>query len=75
WQEASEDDMCVAWARKFFDETAAYANGGVYVNFMPDDETKRTDGAYGTNLERLRKVKATYDPANLFRHNQNIEPA
>lgn len=75
WQDASEDEMCIAWARQFFDETATYANGGVYVNFMPDDETKRTQGAYGDNLERLRQVKAAYDPANLFRHNQNIEPA
>ena len=75
WQDASEDEKCVAWARQFFDETATYANGGVYVNFMPDDEAKRTQGAYGDNLDRLRKIKAAYDPANLFRHNQNIEPA
>jgi len=45
------------------------------VNFMPDDETKRTEGAYGDNLDRLRKIKSAYDPTNLFRHNQNIEPA
>ncbi|MGI9487746.1 MAG: BBE domain-containing protein, partial [Geminicoccaceae bacterium] len=75
WQDAAEDDVCIAWARKVFDESAAFANGGVYVNFMPDDEAKRTEGAYGGNLERLRQVKATYDPTNLFRHNQNIEPA
>jgi len=75
WQDVAEDDTCIAWARKVFDESAPYANGGVYVNFMPDDETKRTEGAYGGNLDRLRKIKATYDPTNLFRHNQNIEPA
>ena len=75
WQDSAEDDFCIAWARKAFDESAAFANGGVYVNFMPDDESKRTEGAYGSNLDRLRKIKETYDPTNLFRHNQNIEPA
>lgn len=75
WQDPAEDDKCTAWARKFFDESAAYATGGVYVNFMSEDESKRTQGAYGSNLERLQKVKARYDPTNLFRLNQNIEPA
>lgn len=32
-------------------------------------------GAYGRTLERLRLVKAIYDPDNLFRLNQNIQPA
>ncbi|MGH1478755.1 MAG: FAD-binding oxidoreductase [Geminicoccales bacterium] len=75
WQDRAEDDVCIAWARNVFDQSAAFANGGVYVNFMPNDETKRTEGAYGSNLDRLRKVKATFDPTNLFRHNQNIAPA
>jgi FAD/FMN-containing dehydrogenase len=71
WSEASEDEKCVAWARLFFDATAPHATGGVYVNFIPDDED-RVPNAYGSNLDRLMELKEKYDPRNLFRINQNI---
>ena len=35
----------------------------------------RTADAYGANYQRLQRVKATYDPDNLFRGNLNIPPA
>jgi len=76
WREAAQDGECVAWARAFFDALAPEASGGVYVNFMPADETTRIgEGAYGPNYARLARLKAKYDPANLFRLNQNIAPA
>jgi FAD/FMN-containing dehydrogenase len=75
WQDAAQDGACVSWARAFFDATAPHATGGVYVNFMPEDETDRTMGAYGANLERLSALKRQYDPDNLFQLNQNIRPA
>jgi FAD/FMN-containing dehydrogenase len=76
WSSPSEDKACIAWARAFFDATATFATGGVYVNFMPDDEAQRVrSGAYGANYDRLSKVKAKYDPRNLFRTNQNVAPA
>ena len=49
---------------------------GAYVNFMMDDEVDgRVQATYGDNYRRLASVKATYDPKNLFRVNQNITPA
>jgi FAD/FMN-containing dehydrogenase len=75
WDEPSEDSKCIAWAREFFDVTAPYATGGVYVNFLTEDEAGRTGAAYGQNYDRLMRIKKTYDPQNLFRQNQNIRPA
>jgi len=76
WSEPSQDKPCITWARKLYDAMAPFATGGVYVNFMPEDETQRVrTGAYGPNYERLAKLKAKYDPSNLFRLNQNVAPA
>ncbi len=74
WREAGQDQDCIAWARDFFDAMGRYAIGTVYVNFMPDDETDRVETAYGPNYKKLAGIKAKYDPANLFRMNQNIQP-
>ena len=75
WSDPAQDRMCVDWAREFFDKSAAHATGGVYVNFMPEDESQRVrTGAYGANYARLAQLKAKFDPGNLFRMNQNIQP-
>ena len=75
WEDPREDDGCVAWAREFFDRMTPYATGGVYVNFMPTDETERVKAAYGGNYDRLAQLKKRYDPDNFFHRNQNIAPA
>ena len=75
WRSASDDARCIRWARELFDAMAPHATGGVYVNFMPEDEGQRVQGAYGGNYPRLTQLKAKYDPGNVFRMNQNIRPA
>ena len=46
------------------------------LNFMMDDEgDARVKATYGENYDRLAAIKGKYDPANLFRVNQNIQPA
>jgi FAD/FMN-containing dehydrogenase len=75
WNDASEDDSCIAWARDFFAASAPYASSGVYVNFLTGDESESITQAYGGNLQRLARIKNSYDPHNLFRQNQNIKPA
>ena len=74
WQDAVDDERCIAWTRDFFDRSAAFATGGVYVNFLTADDHYRVRAAYGVNYERLVRVKRAYDPGNLFRINQNITP-
>ena len=75
FKEEHRDARGIRWARTFFDATAPFASGGVYVNFMTDDETSRVRNAYGANYDRLARIKQAYDPLNLFRSNQNIAPA
>jgi hypothetical protein len=77
WTDPAEDDRNVAWSRDLWDATRGFSPGGVYVNFLGvgDQSEERVRAAYGPNYERLSSIKATYDPNNLFRHNQNIRPA
>jgi FAD/FMN-containing dehydrogenase len=75
WEDPADDERCIRWARDYFKATAPFANGSVYVNFLTADEGDRVRAAYGPNYDRLARVKGSYDPANLFRMNQNIKPA
>ena len=74
WEDAKDDQKCIAWARDFFKASAPYASGGAYVNFMTDEEGDRVAAAYGSNYERLVEIKRRYDPDNVFHLNQNIKP-
>jgi hypothetical protein len=75
WESSADDNKCLDWARSLYKETAPFATGGVYVNFLTDDESDRIKAAYGSNFARLVSLKRKYDPQNLFRMNQNINPS
>jgi FAD/FMN-containing dehydrogenase len=45
-----------------------------YVNYLPPSGPDRIREIYGVNYPRLARIKAQYDPENLFRENQNILP-
>jgi FAD/FMN-containing dehydrogenase len=75
WETPAEDRACIDWSRTLIADTARFASGGVYVNFMTDDEAARVGAAYGPNYSRLILLKQKYDPSNLFRMNQNLSPA
>ena len=62
------------WTRSYSDAMKPYSMGGGYVNFHMD-EPDRVRGMYGANYDRLARVKAQYDPNNIFSVNQNIKPA
>jgi FAD/FMN-containing dehydrogenase len=50
-----------------------YSTGAAYINFMMEEGEDRIRATYGKNYARLAKIKKRYDPANLFRVNQNIK--
>jgi FAD/FMN-containing dehydrogenase len=74
WETPGEDKVGIAWCRSLFEATTPYATGGVYVNFMTEEESGRVQSAYGEGYQRLIDLKRKYDPTNLFRMNQNIAP-
>ena len=76
WMDPKLTDPCVAWARKTYAAMEPYFADARYVNYLDDDEPPEDMGSvYGPNLSRLRKLKAKYDPDNVFHLNQNIQPA
>lgn len=74
WDDSSDDQLCIDWARAFFNSATPYAMGGAYVNFMTAEEDERVPSAYGENYARLTEIKEKYDPENIFNLNQNIKP-
>ena len=75
WEGSTNNEECIAWVRECHDSLAEHMTAGVYVNFLSPDEEDRRRAAYGDNHERLRRIKARYDPDNFFHVNHNIEPA
>jgi FAD/FMN-containing dehydrogenase len=62
------------WAKAYSDAIRPHSMAGGYVNFQMDDPD-RVRGMYGSNYDRLAKIKSKYDPDNVFNVNQNIKPA
>lgn len=75
WSDPAKDEANTAWVRSYYDATAPHSEEGGYINFMADDDQARIRANYKGNYDRLADTKRRYDPANLFRHNQNIVPA
>lgn len=74
WSNPAADAPNVAWVRGIFERLRPAMRPGVYVNFMSGDEQDRVPEAYRQRWDRIVAVKTHYDPANLFRLNQNIPP-
>jgi FAD/FMN-containing dehydrogenase len=62
------------WCVDYFEALHPFSAGGAYVNMMMDEGQDRVRASYRDNYDRLAQIKATYDPGNLFRVNQNIQP-
>jgi hypothetical protein len=64
----------VRWARECFEAMTPFSTGGVYVNFLTEDEgSDRIEAAYGRpTLDKLAALKKKWDPENVFRHTKNV---
>lgn len=77
WTDPRENDANIAWARNAHASMSKFSSAGIYLNFpgFGEEKVDMARAAYGENFDRLRKLKAKYDPQNLFRMNINIPPA
>jgi FAD/FMN-containing dehydrogenase len=74
WTDPATAETHTAWARQSSDSARPFASGGVYVNYLGAEGADRVRAAYGAKYDRLVALKQKYDPTNLFRTNQNIQP-
>ncbi len=75
WDEPEDDLMNIAWAQNAWQDLKRFSTGGVYVNFLTEDEgPNRTRAAYRENFDRLASLKETWDAENVFSANRNIKP-
>ena len=63
-----------SWTKDYWSAVHPFSAGGAYVNFMMEEGHNRVRDSYRDNYDRLVEIKTKYDPANLFRVNQNIRP-
>jgi FAD/FMN-containing dehydrogenase len=78
WENAADSEANIAWVRESFRRLVPYSTGTTYTNFTGQADEPAgasADSAYGANMARLRRIKAQYDPENVFRLNPNIAPA
>lgn len=73
WPDPADNERNVAWVRRFFEAVQPFGRG-VYVNFLGEEGPDRVRAAYGANYDRLVELKRRYDPTNVFRLNQNLQP-
>jgi FAD/FMN-containing dehydrogenase len=74
WRRSGEAGPCQAW----LDESAARLRPHAkptYLNYLTDREPAAVRAAYGSNYDRLRRIKRRYDPGNVFNKGRNIPPA
>lgn len=67
-------EVITGWARDYWEALHPHSAGGAYVNMMMEEGQERVKASYRDNYERLARIKARYDPNNLFHVNQNIKP-
>ncbi len=78
WRDRRETPHHIAWVREAWNRFAPLSTGAVYLNYAGQEENDAdalVRSAFGSNYDRLARIKRKYDPTNFFRLNQNIKPA
>ena len=76
WDDLSDDARCLSWGKHGGEAMSDLSQAGNYLNEQGDVRKELTMQAYGQEkYDRLARLKAGFDPGNLFRLNQNIAPA
>jgi FAD/FMN-containing dehydrogenase len=85
WTSPQDDDVNLDWIRRFYTNVYSatgglpVANGvtdGCFVNYPDVDLGRRwPELYYQSNYPALQRVKARWDPRNVFHHEQSIVPA
>ncbi len=77
WEDPADDEKMIAWGRGFREDLGELAEAGTYLNFVGDDEGQaRAIASYGReNYERLARIKAEWDPKDVFRATGHVAPA
>jgi hypothetical protein len=75
WSDPADTARNVQWTQELAEAMQPYLERSVYVNNLGDEGPERVQAAYGENYPRLVDVKRKCDPDNVFRANQNIDPA
>jgi FAD/FMN-containing dehydrogenase len=74
WEGADNDEPNIAWTRSTSEAVSPWVTSGMALNFYTEVGKDEIADSFGARLARLRTIKKQYDPGNLFRLNQNIEP-
>ena len=70
----ASNERMIRWSKGYWEMLHPASAGGAYINMIMDEGQARVQAAYRDNYPRLVRIKAKYDPQNLFRVNQNINP-
>jgi FAD/FMN-containing dehydrogenase len=76
WLDAAADEENIRWTRAFSEAMEPFSTGGVYVNYLANENEARVRSAYGSHTwQRLAGLKRSLDPDNVFASNQNVRAA
>ena len=72
WTNPNDAPQRLTDMRDLYGAMRPYVSGAAYVNYCDLDLPDYQTAYWGANLARLKQIKATFDPDNVFRHAQSI---